>query len=657
MRLSPIIIACLFLTGSISVVGVTNHNQPAQKSLSLSFQDPSFIDNDAYVQVVMHGADACMYHAGTPVLPLYTTTLQLPFGSTIQAVTIDFDKTYSLVLSKKIISAPYPMIEGAAFAVSSYPKDETIYNSTKLYPEQWVTYTTGGGLNEQSEHVTFLTLQVSPVRYVPKSDTVTYMTQCKVIVTYEPPMFSPFPDKAIYDLVIITPSQFTLPLQRLAGHKNMFGVSTQITTLEEIYKKYPGNDRPEQIKYFIKNAVESWGVSYVLLVGGMKSHFKGVPRDNLNAGVRDWYLPVRYTNLWDVGESQPDPGFISDLYYADIYDGQGDFCTWDSCGDGVYGGWSNPSYLGPPSYQTDQIDFFPDVYIGRLPCRNIFEVDSIVNKIISYEEKPANSSWFKKIVVVGGDPYDDQGTNYVEGELVGEKALMYLPGFQHQRLYASFREGRPDCTPVVKNIVREISAGCGFLFFDGHGSPAWWNTYWPGEFDALIRKGGLSIYQFPWLRNNGRLPICVIGGCHNSLFNATLLGTIADQRNEHATWSYGLPVPECWSWGLTVKRNGGAIATIGDTGLGYEAGGEVGDLNGDNINDPDCVEALGGYLETQFFKAYGTNQTDILGNAWAAAINAYLSIYPGMQNRSDAKTVEQWVVLGDPSLKIGGYTS
>ena len=31
------------------------------------------------------------------------------------------------------------------------------------------------------------------------------------------------------------------------------------------------------------------------------------------------------------------------------------------------------------------------------------------------------------------------------------------------------------------------------------------------------------------------------------------------------------------------------------------------------------------------------------------------NIVPGMTNRSAAKTVEQWVLLGDPSLQIGGY--
>ena len=106
---------------------------------------------------------------------------------------------------------------------------------------------------------------------------------------------------------------------------------------------------------------------------------------------------------------------------------------------------------------------------------------------------------------------------------------------------------------------------------------------------------------------------------------------------------------------VLLQPRRGAIATLGNTGLGYEAGGEVGDLDGDGVNEPDCVESLCGYLETQFFKGYNMKHIDILGEAWGYAIAEYLRIYPGMEQWMDAKTLEQWVLFGDPSLKIGGY--
>ncbi|MBN2599833.1 MAG: hypothetical protein JXA75_04760 [Candidatus Thermoplasmatota archaeon] len=636
--------------------GVTREEDPQMYTLSLSFDEPTLVKNESTITILMKGAPACLYQPGQPVLPMYTTTLQLPFGSIITNAVIHFKEENTIRLQEKITPAPYPMIHSDSRELSEGVSKKETLEVEEYYPPQWFAYFTGGGLNQQDEHVTFFTLRVFPVRYNQATDTVLYLDSCDIAVTYDPPANSLFPSQVKNDLVIICPVQFVLPLVRLAAHKNQVGLRTKIITLAEIYRTFPGYDHPEQIKYFIKDAVERWGTTYVLLVGGLRSHLFGKPRDNMNTGTHAWYLPVRYTNLWD-DNSVYDPGFISDLYYADIFDSEGRFCTWNSFEDGVYGGWSHSFALQSPNYPLDEIDFYPDIYLGRLPCRNIAEVNSIVTKIITYERNSADPSWFQRIVVVGGDPYDDSGTNYWEGELIGEKAASYLSEFEPRLLFSSNRGIKPDFTPVTENIIREINGGCGFLFFDGHGGPSWWNTFWPGEFDELIQDGGISISQFSRLHNGKKLPICIIGGCHNNLFNVSLLSTITDPRNKRFTWSNGVPIPECWGWSLTVRRNGGAIATIGNTGLGYEAGGEVGDLDGDSVNEPDCVESLCGYLETRFFKGYQEKHIDILGKNWCYSIAEYLHIYPGMEGWSDAKTLEQWVLFGDPSLKIGGYVS
>ena len=50
-----------------------------------------------------------------------------------------------------------------------------------------------------------------------------------------------------------------------------------------------------------------------------------------------------------------------------------------------------------------------------------------------------------------------------------------------------------------------------------------------------------------------------------------------------------------------------------------------------------------------------SNGIDMLGKAWGYSIMNYLITYPGMSDKWDAKVVEQWLIIGDPSLKIGGY--
>jgi hypothetical protein len=314
--------------------------------------------------------------------------------------------------------------------------------------------------------------------------------------------------------------------------------------------------------------------------------------------------------------------------------------------------------------RRDILDLYPDVFVGRLACRNTYEVKTMVDKIINYESS-CDPSWFRKIVLVGGDTFDDvDSTNYYEGEVENQKALDYLTDFESVKIWSSNRNtGGP--VPEPEDIVRIVSEGCGFLFFAGHGSAERWNTYWAEGFDEERAKG-LWWFNMAKLSNGDKLPVCVVGGCHNSQFNVTTLCFLNYWLNKIGKmfnidflrrWPGNVytPLPECWSWFLTRKPGGGSIATIGNTGTGYGAIGNHGDLDGDGIDDPDCIETKGGYIEIQFFKAYGEDNVDILGEAWGQAVTTYINVYPGMQDQIDCKTVQQWALLGDPSLKIGGY--
>ena len=108
--------------------------------------------------------------------------------------------------------------------------------------------------------------------------------------------------------------------------------------------------------------------------------------------------------------------------------------------------------------------------------------------------------------------------------------------------------------------------------------------------------------------------------------------------------------PESWSWWLTRKVDGGAIATIGSTGLGY---GAIGDYNDDGI--PDSKQFYGGFIDSEFFRVYAQEGYDTLGVLHGTALTNYIQQFPPMEDEIDAKTVEEWVLLGDPSLKVGGY--
>ena len=105
---------------------------------------------------------------------------------------------------------------------------------------------------------------------------------------------------------------------------------------------------------------------------------------------------------------------------------------------------------------------------------------------------------------------------------------------------------------------------------------------------------------------------------------------------------------------MTRKIGGGAIATIGCTALGHTKEDKDISFKG-GINE----------LEVQFFKQYGQNNIEMLGDTWNAAISWYIDTYPVYWEESevdyllkeswvDAQVVQSWSLFGDPSLKIGG---
>jgi len=432
-------------------------------------------------------------------------------------------------------------------------------------------------------------------------------------------------------MVIITPEIFEAQLEPLVEHKNAMGIDTTIKTVEDIYSEYSGRDDPEDIKLFIKDAIEDWGVEYVLLFGGRKGQ------------SFDWYIPERRSNNNDGEEA----GYSSDLYYADIYKMEGNetvFEDWDSNENDVFAEWNG--------FDKDVMDFYPDVAVGRIPCRYSSQVDTAINKIITYETT-ADDSWFKKAFVISGDTSPPARGSVIlgiyEGEISTDVTVDWLEGigFDVEKLWTSL-----GTFTGPKDVINAINAGSGFIHFAGHGNPAYWGNFLPDAETEDEMIDGLLLRHMGQLRNGEKLPVVVVGGCHNAQFNTTVSNIIAGIIKygimgyffqEPYKFFYMEWVPECWGSWFLLKKGGGSIGTIGNAGLGYGY-----------VNYP--LEGLGGWINPQFFDAYANQSKDILGEAHSQAITDYIDIVGRVNSDNiDRKTIEQWVLLGDPSLKLGGY--
>ncbi|RLF56980.1 MAG: hypothetical protein DRN27_08680, partial [Thermoplasmata archaeon] len=494
---------------------------------------------------------------------------------------------------KEVIPAtePTPM---SSFK-DSHKKDVTIknndvYSNSDPYPKTRYNYKIGTGLDGDS-HVLFVAVQYYPIIYYPQQNLIKYSPEVNIKINYDLPS-SPITFADEYDLVIIAPSEYTSNIQPLVDHKNAFGLSTIMMTTEEIYSSYSGRDEAEQIKYFIKDAIETMGVEYVLVIGSI------------------YKVPMRLSkvSLWHF-ESDT----LTDLYYSDIYDEYGNFSSWDTNHNDNFG------------ENDDIIDLYPDVHIGRLACDSTEEVDVVVDKIIHYETETYGSAWFSDMIFIGGNTFRWNPGN--EGEQNNEIIMDIMSEFDPTIIWTSLRNFNR------KTINAAINEGAGFVDYSGHGFEHGMGTYPP-------LQNRLKCYLTPYIKdlvNGYKLPIMFFDACLTAKLDFVLQDVL--DYKEYRIFNIlskllgidtNVPLP-VYAWYFIKHEGGGAIATIGATRTAY--GG---------------VDDGAGKMSIEFFSAYESSET--LGQMMTQAQNEYITDVP-----NDAFTVEEFMLLGDPSLMIGGY--
>jgi hypothetical protein len=525
------------------------------------FSEPDIKEGNQFITLNIKETNSYLIEPGKPILPIYVKIFKFPFGTKIKSVECKPLEINQKVISKEVqpSSEPLPLIDIDTRPAEEFIiKDKQVYNSMDFFPNNWYDYRVGCGLDGTS-HVVYLRIKFYPVRYSPIQNIIQYANAVDIKLEYLEPKNQPiFTDE--YDMVIITPSEFSEKFQPLVDYKNDSGIVTKLVTLDEIYDGiyFPveGRDNQEKIKYFIKNAIEEWNIKYVLLGGGANK------------------VPIRVSYVQDTKEYN----FISDLYYADIYNPNGDFCSWDSNDNDLFGEYN---YQG----RTDYVDLYPDVCLGRLAIRELNEVSGVVNKIITYESTGAYmNDWFSNFVVCGGDTFPD-GSNCPEGEYLNENAIGIMEGYIPEKIWAT--NGK---LQFAINIDNAIENGAGFLYMTGHGTYESWASHPLNDFETWWPIAGYFYYRIE-LYSNNKLPVVIIGGCSNCKFSGE----------------------NCFGWSFVKNPDGGGIASYGNSALGW------------GIVGYGCTSGLTGGMELSAFKAYETYDAKTTGELWNKALTNYIN--------------------------------
>jgi len=582
---------------------------------------------ESYQRIELPEATSYLMEPGEPLLPKVTETMILPVEADIETIQVDIDFDQIIPLNAMIEPAREPIIDGSE-SNGFVPPNMNIYSSMNPYPSYTYDVSRKIGLHEETL-VQYVTIHTYPVQYYPALQMIHAASDVQINVDYTlPETTTATVDE--FDLLILTPSDFSDAIEPLVTHKNAHNMKTYQVTLEDVYDLMTAaRDEAEAIKLFIKQEIETKGITYVLLIGGH------IGQSN------DWYLPVRYAS------SPSEEAYLSDLYYADIYKIEEEemvFEDWDSDGDGKFAEFG---------FNGDRIDGCPDVYVGRLACRSLSDVELMIQKIITYEEEPADESWFKNMLLVGGDTYPESPIAF-EVEIDTNLSASYMTGFTFNRLWASLGTltGQAD-------FEEAFSEGAGFVHMAGHANPASLVTFPPYDKNKEQKIIIMATYNFadplhmnPTLTNGEKQPVVLVGGCHNSQFNVSFSQIFREIKEYGLKGTFfGSPyrffymqwVPKCWSWWLTSVPDGGSIATIGNSGYGM------------GIWDYGYLEGLDGWLYPRFFYHYGQDNQEHIGMAQGSAITDYANEFDINKDGEDRQMIQQWILLGDPSLKAGGY--
>lgn len=352
---------------------------------------------------------------GCPLLPIYSTNIELPVGKTIGSISTYFHL-------KSITTLTNPIIPAQEF---SHSDDENVSFSYNLshYQQNEFEFDDLASVDLQYKRGTpILIVSMRPVNYNPLTDKLYLYDQISFTLSFTDAPISRFnreygttytggicaPSEK-YDYVIITDASLNNSWQPLIDHRSSFSnLNCTKVTVQDIdacpdYWNATSlfNDTQAHIREFIKDAYQDWETDYILLGGDWRD---GSPSQQI----------VPYRLFTDLGETDTYKTMPCDMYYSHL-DG-----NWYYSAGSVWGG-------GPDTGANDK---FAEVYIGRITAYNETMVQNAIDKIIWYDECN-DTTWLSKTSFWGGNlGWSITSKAYMEELRLGTDTYRTFTGFE-----------------------------------------------------------------------------------------------------------------------------------------------------------------------------------------------------------------------------------
>lgn len=252
-----------------------------------------------------------------------------------------------------------------------------------------------------------------------------------------------------YEYVVITADSLAPYFKRLVDWKCQKGLNAGIVTIEDILgdASITGDelsnlsDDAGKLRQYLRLAYQN-GTQYVFLGGGRT------------------VVPFRYgtghDNKWTLTDNSElileGAKIPTDLYFSDLNG------NWNVDGD---------QYLGEET--NDAVDYYPELYVGRLLCKNGIEINNYIDKLLLYEQNPGKGdySYLKNAFYTQAD----QMQNHKEANSIANNFNDIFPSYTLLQEIPKYDDANPTF-PTGKDVIDAMNNEYhGFLSWFNHGGP------------------------------------------------------------------------------------------------------------------------------------------------------------------------------------------
>jgi len=252
-------------------------------------------------------------------------------------------------------------------------------------------------------------------------------------------------DRETEVMVIGTSAMFNA-LTPWVSFRQSQGITVSFTDIATALATGTGSDDAARLRNYLQTQYNQSPFAYLLLLGDYDS------------------VPVAYTT--------PEPDGVdtvpTDFFYSDLSS------NWDSDNDGRLGEYSTGS-----QDQDFEVDFTPEVFVGRLSTNNATQIATIANRIVAYEQ--SNAAWKDKNLLPAAilNYYSEPEPNMpatdggIYMEFLCHTALCGMPNFtmyEQEGVVPSFPGDLPLNYTNLKSKLN--SESWGFVNWSAHGSSA-----------------------------------------------------------------------------------------------------------------------------------------------------------------------------------------